>query len=151
MRLHQRIIAGGLVVAGLAGLLGCDQRPKGENSTPKSEYATHFSDRGRIGQVQPYNNLDGIGVATGDMDGDGDLDVVVALANKGQLRYFENTGNGNFSDRGRIGQVQPYNNLDGIGVATGDMDGDGDLDVVVALANKGQLRYFENNLPQKNK
>jgi hypothetical protein len=92
MRLYQRIIAGGLVLAGLAGMLGCEKKPKEETPATTNPYAVHFSDRGLIGEIPRYSNEDGIALAVGDMDGDGDLDVLVAKANSSNsgVRYLEN-------------------------------------------------------------
>ena len=64
-------------------------------------------------------------VAAGDMDGDGDLDVVVVNTGGQGDRVWINDGTGIFSE----GSV--FGNLDSEGLALGDMDGDGDLDVVV--------------------
>lgn len=62
-----------------------------------------------------------IDAVTGDIDGDGDMDLVVSEF--GAFRVMQNNGNGGFSSS----QVLP-----GIGgvLAIGDLDGDGDLDVV---------------------
>jgi hypothetical protein len=81
--------------------------------------------------------------ATGDIDGDGDRDIVTAQA------WYENVG-------GKGLEWTPHRNLDlgvrdryGIAVRTwvGDMDGDRDLDVVQAEADNADARvaWFENN------
>ncbi|MGB0386777.1 MAG: FG-GAP-like repeat-containing protein [Ardenticatenaceae bacterium] len=69
------------------------------------------------------------GVALGDVDGDGDLDAFVANGiNGGQAnKVWRNDGNGAFTDSGQnLGTSQS------LGVALGDVDGDGDLDAFVA-------------------
>ena len=68
--------------------------------------------------------------AWGDVDGDGDLDLVVAGENDAgveQTTLYLNDGNGNFSvaDAGLTGVHRAV-------VALGDVEGDGDLDLVVA-------------------
>src|SRR5262245_22042125 len=73
-------------------------------------------------------------VARGDVDGDGDLDLV--SGNWGQSRLYLNDGSGIFTDAtaGRM----PIRNDRTTCVAFGDVDGDGDLDLV--LGNFGVQR-----------
>lgn len=67
-------------------------------------------------------------VALGDLDGDGDLDAFVAGHHS---RVFVNNGAGRFSAlESRWSAPDPADFGDAVRVALGDMDGDGDLDVV---------------------
>jgi outer membrane protein assembly factor BamB len=72
-------------------------------------------------------------VSIGDVDGDGDLDLVVANGRHwpGQNELFlndlANNGNGSFSKQLRLGTEQSTTYT----AALGDIDGDGDLDVIV--------------------
>ena len=86
-----------------------------------------------------------IDVAFGDLDGDGDYDIV-AMSYYGQIYYYENTGsatNPQFANR----VVNPFNlNLGSvnIGIPTMvDIDGDGDLDLFISDIYGG-LYFFEN-------
>ncbi|MEZ5292607.1 MAG: CRTAC1 family protein [Vicinamibacterales bacterium] len=97
----------------------------------------------------------GGGAAVFDMDGDGDLDVL--LVQSGELgapdtgsrhRLFRNDGHGRFEDAttGSGVDVPGY----GMGVATGDYDADGDVDVYVTnlggnvlLQNDGRGRFTD--------
>jgi hypothetical protein len=66
-------------------------------------------------------------ISLGDLDGDGDLDAVVANYQK-PCQVWTNNGTGVFSAAQAMGESKT-----GHGVALGDLDGDGDLDVFVAL------------------
>jgi VCBS repeat protein len=82
-------------------------------------------------------------IALGDMDGDGDLDVLVAN-NGAPNQLLLNDGAGNFSLPMPLGPPQPSRDI-----ALGDINGDGNLDVFVAnngapnqlLLNDGHLNF----------
>src|SRR5690606_13588823 len=75
-------------------------------------------------------------VALGDLDGDGDLDAFVAndYSEFGEAnQIWLNNGNGQFAAGATLGTN------DGHAVALGDLDGDGDLDALVAGDTSGQV------------
>ncbi len=89
-----------------------------------------------VEDVQLLGENDSNSIALGDVNGDGDLDMVVA--NQGQAnRVYSNDGTGNFSDSG-----QSLGGNDSYAVALGNLDGDGDLDMVVANWATGNRVYF---------
>ncbi len=61
-----------------------------------------------------------------DLDGDGDLDAVLANPQKNYSQVWLNDGGGHFTDTGQ--QLTQY----GHGVGVADFDGDGDLDAFIA-------------------
>ncbi|MGD1809767.1 FG-GAP-like repeat-containing protein [Dapis sp. BLCC M126] len=75
-------------------------------------------------------NQDSTGVSYGDIDNDGDLDLLV-LGHSSPNLLFENQGNGTFIDiteQSNIGGENSYSTSSSIG----DIDGDGLLDIVIA-------------------
>jgi hypothetical protein len=102
----------------------------------------------RTGGANPLNGRD-VGnearPAFGDLDGDGDLDLLAGRS-AGDFDYFANTGSATVPLFAAL--VENPFGLAGIGSASsspalGDIDGDGDLDLVVG-GSDGALTYFEN-------
>ncbi|MEZ4730412.1 MAG: VCBS repeat-containing protein [Caldilineaceae bacterium] len=86
----------------------------------------------------------------GDVDGDGDLDVITgnwATSGGGaQDLIYLNDGSGAFPATSNLGPGG-FGNMTG-GLDVGDLDGDGDLDVVAAMTNNfPQLSYLNANEP----
>lgn len=93
------------------------------------------------------------GFSFGDLDDDGDLDLVLGAQNSsdpalpGVLRYFENTGSAaNMVLTERTGASNPFDGFSDGGdakPALADMDNDGDLDLLVGFSN-GEIKYYVN-------
>ncbi len=75
---------------------------------------------------QALEPADSMATALGDLDGDGDLDVVFANYDSANSIWF-NDGTGTFTDSG-----QNLGNNASSDVVVADLDGDGDLDLIVA-------------------
>ena len=80
------------------------------------------------------------GVATGDVDGDGTLDLLTANSSAGTVSVRLNNGAGTFAGT----QTVAVGNSP-VAVALGDVDNDGDLDVVTANAGAGTASVRFNN------
>lgn len=111
-----------------------------------------------VDKIVWYENLDGLGnfgsqeiistdvidpgiVKTGDLDGDGDNDVLVTSHNLNKVLWFENTnGLGSFSIEHTIST-----NVDSPGNAyPSDIDNDGDLDVLSTSLLDDKIAWYEN-------
>ena len=66
------------------------------------------------------------GGATGDIDGDGDIDIVATVTNKKTISVYYNDGNGNFKRKTVVNAGKRYNN-----VQLWDIDNDGNLDMLL--------------------
>ena len=80
------------------------------------------------------------GVALGDLDGDGALDVVVANDAGDPSVSYRNDGKGNFTWLGNVGRTPEARRA----VALGDLDGDGDLDVILVGLAQDHIYLNEN-------
>lgn len=115
----------------------------GSNITPIFKLSTpnwnNFANSGYTSRVSP---------AFGDLDGDGDLDMITGIKN-GKLFYYENSGNAgtmNFS----IAQIPLLDDLGNLISVSGsatpelfDLDDDGKLDLIIGQEN-GPLLYYKN-------
>ena len=91
-------------------------------------------------QNMPFVALGTRSLALGDIDGDGDLDIVAG--NWGQESLYLNDGQGTFTDATATrGPADPGDIT--LSLALGDVDGDGDLDIV-AGNNSHQSRLYLN-------
>ncbi|HET9502839.1 MAG TPA: FG-GAP-like repeat-containing protein [Hymenobacter sp.] len=75
---------------------------------------------------QPY------GAAVGDVDGDGDLDLLTTSSGSASVSVRLNDGNGTFSSAPSVAVTSGAGGGLPRGMAVGDLDGDGDLDLITA-------------------
>ena len=118
-----------------------------DNSFPLAPYTWQFAaaTQSSTGQFVPHPTTPSFGtgnsfrLALGDLDNDGDLDVVVANWGNEAETVWLNDGNGNFTAAGNFGAG------DSIQPVLGDLDGDNDLDVIVAnTTNQAETVWLNN-------
>jgi enediyne biosynthesis protein E4 len=88
------------------------------------------------------NPQDGFGMACADLDGDGDLDLVLLGRADGLVGLYENGGAGSFTNRSATSGIP--STPSGCGVCAFDYDRDGDLDIFIAQKN-APARLLRNN------
>ena len=97
--------------------------------------------RDRTATHLPPNVLEGLSMdaAAADIDGDGDLDIVIANEHRPNI-LLQNNGRGCFLD---ISARLPRRSRDSEDLAIHDFDGDGDLDIIVVTEDDRVDEYYE--------
>ena len=131
---------GEIVSVGFAStLLAMD----GISLTPHSyqfSVAAHAAPGSFVGRTNAQVGSAPWGVAAGDLDGDGDNDLVSANSNSSSVSVLKNDGLGSF------GSKTDYSTGAGpISVALADVDLDGDLDIVTANNGNSNISVLVNN------
>jgi hypothetical protein len=79
-------------------------------------------------------------IVLGDVDGDGDVDIVVTSAYASEIHVLRNEGNGQFTVEGPLAFAPGGADVS----ALGDLDGDGDLDLAVVSSGSGSVVVYTN-------
>jgi len=80
----------------------------------------------------------GVNVAAGDVDGDGKMEIIAAMANTGNTVEI-------YRDGTLISQFKAFDTSNGVVVATGDADDNGTTDIIVGDASGVEVRVFSLN------
>lgn len=79
------------------------------------------------------------GLESIDLDGDGDLDLLVSDRAGDKVYFLDNNGSGTYTQKVLTSANDPY------GLAAADLDGDGDIDIAVAANTDNQFLWLEND------
>ena len=79
-------------------------------------------------------------VFAADVDGDGDLDILSASTEDDKIAWYENDGNGNFTEHTISTAADNARS-----VFAADVDGDGDIDVLSASFYDDKIAWYEND------
>lgn len=112
------------------------------NKTPQSKFiSSHFKDVTKTNL--PINSLLGrsMDAKPADLDGDGDLDIVIANEWNSNLILI-NDGKGIFTDESEV--RLPLVKHDSEDIAIGDFDNDGDLDIIFVSEDDQTNEYYLN-------
>ncbi|MFY0683978.1 MAG: VCBS repeat-containing protein [Balneola sp.] len=83
-------------------------------------------------------------VFAGDVDGDGDLDLMSASGVDKKIAWYENDG---ATDPSFTERVVSTNSIAAISIFAADVDGDGDLDLLSASGGDDKIAWYENTTP----
>lgn len=110
----------------LVGTPGIAGEPLGSGGEPL-RFVEEGMQRGVPFRIATNFHQVGAGNMLVDLDGDGDLDIVIAGGLGGMIGVYENDGSGHFTDRSATSGITPMPNASGLSAA--DYDNDGDLDI----------------------
>ena len=139
----------GLILYGKSGvqLIQIDTRSLSAGDSSAGDSSTGDSQRPVLAPVEKSSGLESLPsiltAVAGDLEGDGDLDLIFA-AEEGGLRVFVNRGNRTFFEA-PIGTTAIDSSDPILRLAVGDLDRDIDLDVVT-LHRSGRIGMLENLL-----
>ncbi len=136
MKLYQRIIAGGLVVTGLAVILYSGQKNTNESQILKQSSNTYITTEPKNFE-NCFSSEMALRSTTGDIDGDGLYDLIIGTPVA--IKYFKNNGEGYFTEQQTVCKPKGFENY----FSLNDIDSDNDLDLIVTTPFR--VKTYQNN------
>lgn len=137
IEVHTADVVGNGRVDVLAGKAGEEPLVLYENRAKGANQPTFGNKRVLSTGLRTIEEID-----TGDIDGDGDLDIFAAAFESNRVVWFENLGDGTFGPAQPVATGVP--NV--ISLIVADVDEDGDVDVLVASQTGNTVEWHENHL-----
>ena len=132
----------------ISGILQCSRQGQESNSNPNSNYGSNSKDnkilyRDVSEENLPVESLKGLSMDAkfGDIDGDGDLDIVIANEFKPNILLI-NDGSGHFSNESEERIPQKERDSEDVGIA--DFNGDGHNDIIVVTEDDTENELYLN-------
>lgn len=98
-----------------------------------------------IQNIDPYTGEDPYVIASGDLDGDTDIDLAIGTYNFSAdvVKWYQNDGSGNFTIMTTVSDVGTLSGIGGIVIA--DYDGVNGNDIVVSSYSNDTVMFYANN------
>lgn len=84
-------------------------------------------------------------VHVADLDGDGVLDLATASINRHSVEWYKGNGNGTFGTKRLLTPLDDQQAEAPVSLSSGDLDGDGYVDLVCCFTNSRKIVWFKNN------
>mgnify|MGYP001579574735 CR=1 FL=1 len=133
MRTYQKIISGGLVLAGLAGLLGCDKTKENYTQVPQPKVLVQVP--------TGWHEYHSLGAT--DFNGDGLPDIITSV--DGNVFLYENDGKSSFRKRETPILKVPTGWHEAHALGAADFNGDGKPDIIHSIDGKVRLYLNKGN------
>jgi len=104
-----------------------------QNLFAQVQFQSHTIAGGELGVLSASH------LKAGDLDLDGDTDIIVVSNRRDKLDWLENDGHQNFTQHTIIDYAIGINYVETI-----DLDGDGDIDLVSSSFDENRVRWYEN-------